>query len=148
MADGNDGISTPSRKIGIAVAVAALLLTLYSLAALLTSGPTVFGPQDTVISVAPGERFSIELADNPSTGYRWSVTPPAPDHHVLRQLGTHFDADAPGTAGAGGTRYLDFQAVRPGVTELGLRFCFKCGTEEGDRGDGGERLAFRITVEG
>ncbi|MBZ4015274.1 protease inhibitor I42 family protein [Streptomyces purpurogeneiscleroticus] len=143
--DATDGISTPSRKIGIAVAVAALLVTVYSLISLLTAGPQVYGPQDNVISVAPGERFSIELDDNPSTGYRWTVSPPPPDPQVLKPAGSHYEADEPVVAGSGGTRYLEFQAVRAGRTELALRRCFQCGTERADSDDG-ELLAFRITV--
>ncbi|GAA0470373.1 MULTISPECIES: protease inhibitor I42 family protein [Streptomyces] len=144
--DGTDGISTPFRKIGIAIAVAALLVTVYSLISLLTARPEVYGAQDTVISVSPGERFSIELDDNPGTGYRWTIESPAPDPHVLKPAGSHYDAREPVTAGSGGTRYLEFQAVREGRTELSLRHCFQCGTDRADPDRGGELLAFRVTV--
>ncbi|POX39719.1 hypothetical protein C3486_17080 [Streptomyces sp. Ru73] len=144
--EGTDGISTPSRRIGIAVAVTALLVAVYSLIAVLTAGPEVYGPQDTVISVSPGERFVIELDDNPSTGYRWSIESPAPDPDVLKPAGSHYDADEPVVTGSGGTRYLEFQAVRAGRTELALRHCFQCGTGQADPDRGGEQLAFRVTV--
>ncbi|WP_051872394.1 protease inhibitor I42 family protein [Streptomyces sclerotialus] len=144
--DGTDGISTPSRKIGIAVAVAALLAAVYSLISLLTARPEVYGAQDTVISVSSGERFSIELDDNPGTGFRWSIESPAPDPRVLKPAGSHYEAREPVVAGSGGTRYLEFQAVRAGRAELTLRHCFQCGTDRADPGRGGERLAFSVTV--
>ncbi|MET9294928.1 protease inhibitor I42 family protein [Streptomyces sp. NPDC003077] len=141
---GTDG-SRPARAAGIVVAVAALVAAVFAILTLL-SAPLVFGEGDTKITVSAGDRFSVQLAENPATGYRWVLADPRPDPAVLRSVGGHYDATERITADPGGTRYLDFVATGSGRTRIELRRCFRCGTEGADQRDA-KRVTFRVVVE-
>ncbi|MFH8556251.1 protease inhibitor I42 family protein [Streptomyces celluloflavus] len=139
----SSGIPKKSRLLAIAVAIAALLIAVYSVIGQL-SGPEVFAEGDTEIAVTAGEHFSVRLADDPADGGHWVIAEPRPDPAVLQATGGHFDADDPPPSGAGGSRYLDFTAVHPGRTDLRLLRCRRCGTPDAD--EGARSLNFRVTV--
>ncbi|MDH3299426.1 MAG: protease inhibitor I42 family protein [Acidimicrobiia bacterium] len=69
--------------------------------------------------VAVGERFSIVLESNPSTGYAWAVEEPVPDQ-VLRLVDDLYHADESGLVGGGGLQELVFEGVGDGSIDLGL----------------------------
>ncbi|GAB7033118.1 protease inhibitor I42 family protein [Streptomyces sp. NPDC021749] len=134
----NSGISRGARTLVIVIAIAALLIALHSVFSQL-SAPKVYGPDDTEIAVSAGDRFSVQPADDPG-GFRWIVAEPRPDPAVLRPTGAH---EARG--GAGPVRYLDFEAVRPGRTDLRLVRCRRCSAGAADE-PGARTLNFRVTV--
>ncbi|MFJ9470327.1 hypothetical protein [Streptomyces caniferus] len=137
----NSGIPGGSRRLVIVVAIAALLIALHSVFSQL-SAPEVFDADDTEIAVSPGDRFSVKVFDDPADGYRWIIAEPRPDPAVLRAAGARVST-AP--AGAGTGRYLAFEAVRPGRTDLRLLRCRRCGTGAADE-RGARSLNFRVTV--
>lgn len=54
--------------------------------------------------------FTVELPENPSTGYRWHIEPSA-----LVLAASYVDGEAPG---AGGLRRFTFVAAAPGVLSI------------------------------
>jgi predicted secreted protein len=77
---------------------------------------TVYGPGDS-ITVQNGDRFTIALTANPTTGYSWS----AEDNDDVEQVGS--EQVAGGTMpGAGGTQMLTFEATAKGSTTLVLNY--------------------------
>ncbi|MEU5214291.1 protease inhibitor I42 family protein [Streptomyces sp. NPDC020742] len=140
----NSGISKGARTLVIAVAVAGLLVALHSVVSQL-SAPEVFGPDDTEITVSPGDRFSVRITDGPADGARWIIAEPRPDPAVLRAAGVR-EAPDPTTPSVGGpARFLDFEAVRPGRTDLRLLRCRRCTADAADE-PGARTLNFRVRV--
>ncbi|MFI6445650.1 protease inhibitor I42 family protein [Kitasatospora sp. NPDC050543] len=85
----------------------------------------VFAADQTSIEVGKGKPFSIRVAENPSTGYWWTVGDPQPDTAVVRLTKKSYLAD-PGSedmVGAGGSGYFTFRAQGPGQTWIVLRKC-------------------------
>jgi inhibitor of cysteine peptidase len=83
---------------------------------------TVFD-NDKQINLAVGQSFMVQLASNPTTGYRW----------IYQQEGTAFlepvgepryqSGPAPiGTVGGGGTEYFAFKATNIGQQTLKLEY--------------------------
>ena len=64
-----------------------------------------------------GERFSIRLDANPTTGYRWRLAT-APDPHVATLVGSTYEANDGGRTGAGGEETWTFVARGPGRTHI------------------------------
>ncbi|MDT0457852.1 protease inhibitor I42 family protein [Streptomyces sp. DSM 41527] len=122
----------------IVVAIAALLVALHSVFSQL-SAPRVYDADDTEIAVSAGDRFSVRVPDDPAGGYRWIIAEPRPDPAVLRAAGS----GGPPPAATG--RYLAFEAVRPGRTDLRLLRCRRCGSGAADE-KGARSLNFRVTV--
>ncbi|MFE1177466.1 protease inhibitor I42 family protein [Streptomyces sp. NPDC058773] len=138
----HSGISRGTRTLVIAVAITTLLIALHSVFSQL-SAPEVYGADDTEIAVSPGDRFSVRVADDPSDGYRWIIAEPRPDPAVLRAAGSHVATGGPPPAGP--ARYLAFEAVRPGRTDLRLLRCRRCGPGAAEEADA-RSLNFRVTV--
>ncbi|MEU7640733.1 MULTISPECIES: protease inhibitor I42 family protein [unclassified Streptomyces] len=137
-------ITRSSRALVTVVAVAALLIALYTVVSQL-SGPEVFGPGDTEIAVSAGDRFTIEVPDDPDDGYQWIVAAPRPDPAVLRAGGDRAAPGGPPPPDHGSSRALDFEAVHPGRTDLRLLRCRRCAAGAADE-PGARALNFRITV--
>ncbi len=95
-------------------------------------GDKTFEDLDAPLVVDAGERFSIALSENPSTGYEWQFTR-RPDPEVARLVGSEFELEEGGEDrdGAGGTRSFRFEAVGAGETEMRLRYLFTGGSENG-----------------
>lgn len=72
---------------------------------------------DAEITLMPGDTLNIALAENPTTGYRWSVEPSDPS--ILEAVPAAYEA-AGAAAGAGGRRSFSFRAIAPGQTRLSL----------------------------
>ncbi|MCZ0995049.1 hypothetical protein O1L44_20720 [Streptomyces noursei] len=88
-------ITRNSRALVTVMAVLALLIALYSVIDQLT-GPEEYGPGDTEIVVSAGDRFTIDVPDDPGDGRHWIVAAPRPDPAVLRTTGW----ESPGALGA------------------------------------------------
>ncbi|MFH8567412.1 protease inhibitor I42 family protein [Streptomyces sp. NPDC017993] len=141
---GKSGIAKNPGVLVVIVALTALLVAVHSVLSQL-SGPKVYDDRSTEIAVAPGERFAVRVADDPADGFRWIIAEPRPEPAVLKAAGGHFDADDPPPSGTGGSRYLDFTAVRAGRTDLRLLRCHVCGPGAADEA-GARTLNFRVTV--
>ena len=69
------------------------------------------------IRAAPGDELIISLAEQPSTGYRWTVE--LVDDEQLRLRDTFYAGG--GRPGAAGVRQLTFVVAQPGLSELRLK---------------------------
>jgi inhibitor of cysteine peptidase len=73
------------------------------------------------VQLVPGQKLSVSLESNPTTGYSWRANPL--DEKVLKQLGEPvFKADTTGLMGAPGVEVFEFQAVGPGTTPLNMAY--------------------------
>jgi inhibitor of cysteine peptidase len=68
-------------------------------------------------SVTIGEEIRVRLAENPSTGFRWSA--PEYNQDVLEYLGGTYEPSST-RPGAAGSRSLRFRAVASGETSIRL----------------------------
>src|SRR5439155_22373642 len=76
-------------------------------------------------SVDVGDRVTVSLPENPTTGYRWQVDV---DDAVLRLVDDRFEAPTE-ARGASGRRVLVFDTARPGTTTLRLENRRRWGTD-------------------
>lgn len=63
----------------------------------------------TPITVKSGQEFSLVLASNPTTGYRWDLAAPLVESR-LRLSGKSYSPATPGIPGSGGTETWNFKA--------------------------------------
>ncbi|MEW6270914.1 MAG: protease inhibitor I42 family protein [Thermodesulfobacteriota bacterium] len=76
-------------------------------------------PRPAALVAAPGERFTIELEANHSTGFEWQLGKPL-DEDVVTLVETRYET-APGAApGTGGKEVWTFGAVGPGWAKIDL----------------------------
>jgi inhibitor of cysteine peptidase len=73
------------------------------------------------IGLGVGERVTIRLDANPTTGHRWDPIDP-PDAAVVRIVGDGFTGAAADRVGAGGSQEIVVEGVAPGRTELRLGY--------------------------
>ncbi len=73
-----------------------------------------YASPEAAIQVAAGDRFALELAGNPTTGYTWQVRI---DGQHLDLLGQEFEPGGVGV-GAGGKEVFLFRALASGETEI------------------------------
>ena len=80
----------------------------------------VFGEKDNgaQVEVQRGAKITIELKENPTTGYRWMIS--SVDKALLAPEGDEFVPPDQKTPGAGGLRRLFFRAKAAGSTALTL----------------------------
>jgi inhibitor of cysteine peptidase len=80
----------------------------------------VFGEKDNgaQVEVQRGARITIELKENPTTGYRWTIS--SIDEVFLEPEGDEFVPPDQATPGAGGLRRFFFRAKGAGSTALTL----------------------------
>lgn len=83
-------------------------------------------PVSTKATVMVGERFSVCLTANPSTGYSWAM-PFGMSNGLERlvYLGTSYRpgaAEAQGLVGVPGTSIFHFAAARPGMVSLAMTY--------------------------
>ncbi|RVX42837.1 chagasin family peptidase inhibitor I42 [Nonomuraea polychroma] len=113
-------------------------------------GTVVKGAKGTTVQVElrQGQRFSLAVADNPSVGDDWSLVA-APDTKVASFISEEHESEDEGP-GSGGTTYFVFNSKRPGITEIRLFDCWRCGQDrtpatEESRRQSGEAI-FAVTV--
>ncbi|MET8246152.1 protease inhibitor I42 family protein [Streptomyces sp. NPDC005202] len=113
-----------SRTGGAAVAAAALL-TLTAGCGASADEPTSHPTKDTSITADVGERFTLTVDENGSTGERWYLATPRPDGSVVRDRGQRYEADAGAdkSPGTGGHRTFTFEATGAGRTRIVLLHC-------------------------
>jgi len=71
----------------------------------------------TCATATLGEDIIVHLAENPTTGYRWTVDGALPDQQVIESTGDSF-APGDGGVGAGGVRTFQFKASAVGQASL------------------------------
>lgn len=105
------------------------------------------GPhQTTQVQVTEGQRFSLEVYDNPSIGYNWRLEA-RPDAEVASFVREEVERKGEGHGAGGVTRYL-FDAHSRGSTTVKLFNCWRCNrtpTTNESKANSGEAV-FRITV--
>ena len=75
-----------------------------------------------VIEVKEGQSLSLTLAENPTTGFQWSLEPY--DNLVLKPDGSpEFTPESFGRVGSGGEKTWRFLANKPGRATLRLNYC-------------------------
>jgi inhibitor of cysteine peptidase len=70
------------------------------------------------VEVERGAKITIELRENPTTGYRWTIS--SIDQALLAPKGDEFLPRDQKVAGAGGQHRFFFRAERTGSTALSL----------------------------
>ena len=68
------------------------------------------------VELRVGDSFELQLAENPTTGYRWTLG--APVGPILEVEGDSFAGPRQGALGAGGARVWRFRAAREGAVRL------------------------------
>jgi inhibitor of cysteine peptidase len=122
-----------------AVIMLALLAALA--AALMGCGKTeaVYGRDDTSISVKSGEKFTIRLNANPTTGYEWNAS--VSDDTVVTLEKSEYQHGGSDAEGAGGTQVLVFKANKAGTATIDLVYQRSWEPQEDD-----ERIQYTVTV--
>ena len=102
----------------------------------------VFGEKDNgaSVDVQRDAKITIELKENPTTGYRWIIS--SIDEAFLTSEGDAFVPPGQKTPGAGGLRRFFFRAKREGSTALTL--INKRAWQRDDQAVGTFKLAIRI----
>ncbi len=122
--------------------ISAVMLALCMLAGCGTvSAEKVYGKKDTNIEVKAGDRFTIQLEENPTTGYMWSVS--VSDESVVKMTGDQYNDESAseGLAGAPGTHTYTFEALKAGTTQI--TFVYERSFEEGSAA---ETVVYNVTV--
>lgn len=81
----------------------------------------VFTELDRSIAVAKTESFTLRLASNPSTGYRWTWAKPL-DNTILELGNESYVAGDPNMPGAAGFQEWRFRAVDGGSALVSLKY--------------------------
>jgi inhibitor of cysteine peptidase len=102
----------------------------------------IFSEKDNGASVEVqcGAKITIELKENPTTGYRWTIS--SIDEVLLEPEGDEFLPPDQATPGAGGLRRFFFRAKGGGSTALSL--INKRAWQRDDQAVGAYNLAIRI----
>lgn len=122
--------------------VLVVLLTLVLLVGCgMASEEKVYGKDDTNIEVEAGESFVIQLEENPSTGYQWTVT--INDESVVKPSSDEYvpETTDEDIVGAGGIHSYTFEALKAGVAQIS--FVYERSFEENSAE---ETIVYNVTV--
>jgi inhibitor of cysteine peptidase len=72
------------------------------------------------INIGVGQRFAVELAANPTTGYTWQLSAPPGDQVHL--IDSDYAPTGPQQPGSGGMQRFTFEAVATGSTSLAFAY--------------------------
>jgi inhibitor of cysteine peptidase len=75
----------------------------------------------TPITAEVGQKFSVTLESNPTTGYQWRLARPLDEKH-LTLLTNEFVKSKSKLSGAGGQQIWWFRALRAGKTQIDLEY--------------------------
>ena len=123
------------------VLLLALLLALMVLFAGCGKAETVYGADDTSISVKSGETFTIKLEANPTTGYEWSATISDESVVTLEKSDYAPDEAASDVVGSGGMQTLTFKALKSGSATIDLVYQRSWEPSEDD-----QNIQYTVTV--
>jgi inhibitor of cysteine peptidase len=88
---------------------------------LLSPLSSAFAADPKPIAVEPGQKFSIDLEANHTTGYSWQLVKPL-DEKQVKLLTVEYKQSKPGLIGAGGHEVWSFNAVMEGRTEIQMKY--------------------------
>ncbi len=110
------------------------------------SGPVELTDQASgkTVELKCGERMTLVLESNPTTGYLWRFSAPY-DEQVLVLCGDTYVSPASELMGAPGKRRLTFEAVNPGRT--GIRLEYKRPWEQNAKPEKTFQLMIYVTGE-
>lgn len=98
-----------------------IVLGILTLLVSCTPDAGVFTDPGTPVIVNIGDRFSIELPSNATTGYSWEFGTPI-DTEYLTNVKTDYINPDTTLVGAGGTQVWIFEAIQPGSTTILLEY--------------------------
>jgi inhibitor of cysteine peptidase len=93
------------------------------------------------IKIKEGRTFTIHLASNPTTGFKWQLAGPL-DRSILTEAGHKYIRPASNLIGAGGKEIWKFKAIGKGKTVIEMEYVrpWEKNTEPA------QRASFKITV--
>jgi inhibitor of cysteine peptidase len=95
---------------------------------------------DAALRVKAGQSFTIVLASNPTTGYRWTLAR-SPGANVVTSEGSRYIPPSSSIPGKGGREEWKFKAQRPGQTTLEFHYL-----RPWEKGEAVKRVTYTITV--
>lgn len=103
--------------IALVILVAIVLVSPNTKDALSNKPVIIIGENDfSKFYVSKGQKFQIELAANPTTGYTWQLDDTY-DHTTLKYISNNFTPST-NNMGSPGIDVWEFEALRPGITDL------------------------------
>ena len=124
---------------------AMVLVVLLMLFILVGCGTTpeekVYGKDDVNIEVKAGESFVIQLEENPTTGYEWTVT--ISDEDIVKLTDDQYNTEVTDEdiVGAGGTHAYTFKTLVKGAVQI--TFVYERSFEENSAV---ETIVYNVTV--
>jgi len=119
-----------------------VLLCFFDIAAAYEPPVREFMDHEKTVRVSVGERFSLVLESNRTTGYGWELSP-YPDSAVVKLIGTEYKEEQTGLVGVGGSEVWTFEAVGKGV--IGISFWYRKPWEKEELP--AKSTTFRVSVE-
>jgi predicted secreted protein len=98
-----------------------IVLGIFTLLVACTPNISVFTDPASHIVVNKGDRFSIELPSNATTGYSWEFGTSI-DTNYLTVVNSDYKNPDTTLVGAGGTQVWIFEAIQPGSTTIQLEY--------------------------
>ena len=107
---------------GLQIEAQAMRLIPFLIILTLMPSPSYAEPDVIPFGMALGERLSVRLPSNPSTGYDWEIVrmPAFLEHIGEREFAS--DAKVSGMVGAGGVAIWRFEVIGSGVGSLGFAY--------------------------
>jgi inhibitor of cysteine peptidase len=84
-------------------------------------------------TVKRGEKFTIELQSNASTGYRWHLI--YFDKSILKLISSEFATKLTNQIGTAGIQQFNFEATKEGTTRIKLAYKRSWETDKKKRGN-------------
>lgn len=72
------------------------------------------------LNLKVGDRFSIQLPENPTTGFQWAINPNQDGLLTLQK--TSYIPASPQLIGSGGQKIWEFKVKKAGKTNLSLKY--------------------------
>jgi inhibitor of cysteine peptidase len=105
------------------------------------SADKIYGENDKNISAGVGETFTIQLDENPTTGYGWVAA--ISDESVVKQVSTDYQPTPTDTAivGSGGQRAITFKGLKADTATLTLTY-----ERSWEKNNPAKTLVYNVTV--
>jgi predicted secreted protein len=102
---------------------------------------SVYGKEDTNITVSKGDTFIIQLEENPTTGYEWRIS--VSDDSIVTLTRDEYAAQTKESniEGAGGTHSYQFKSAGKGAAQI--TFVYERSFEENSAV---EMIVYNVTV--
>jgi inhibitor of cysteine peptidase len=77
------------------------------------------GDHEKHLVVQSGDTISLDLEENPTTGFQWEVD--GLDSELMELSGSSFNLNSPDAIGGGGIHTYQFMPKKPGRTRISLK---------------------------